>query len=142
MRNIGRCRHVGRVMHNTRPHFTNIRRVFVMSAALLVLVAACSQDDGAATPPPVTHEDPAAVYDPVRAGEEPPLGFRQLLGRDQIAPVYDPVYVARDEVDWPADSLVLGVAGVQSAKAFPITHLNQREMVIDSLEGIPILVTW
>jgi hypothetical protein len=85
---------------------------------------------------------PSDVYDPVRAGEEPPPGFRQLLGRDQIAPEYDPVYVARDQVDWPADSLVLGVAGTKTAKAFPITHLNQREMVIDSLEGTPILASW
>lgn len=86
--------------------------------------------------------NPAEVYDPVRAGETTPTGFRQLLGRDQIAPIYDPVYTARDGVDWPADSLVLGVAGAETAKAFPITHLNQREMVIDSLEGIPVLVTW
>jgi len=85
---------------------------------------------------------PSDVYDPVRAGEDPPPGFRQLLGRDQIAPVYDPVYVAREEVDWPADSLVLGVAGTKTAKAYPITHLNQREMVIDSLDGTPILASW
>ena len=85
---------------------------------------------------------PSDVYDPVRAGEEPPRGFRQLLGRDQIAPVYDPVYVDPDEVDWPADSLVLGVAGTKTAKAYPITHLNQREMVIDTLDGTPILASW
>ena len=85
---------------------------------------------------------PSDVYDPVRAGEEPPRGFRQLLGRDQIAPVYDPAYVAPDEVDWPAASLVLGVAGTKTAKAYPITHLNQREMVIDSLDGTPILASW
>lgn len=85
---------------------------------------------------------PSGVYDPVRAGEDPPPGFRQLLGRDQIAPVYDPVYVARDAVDWPPDSLVLGVAGTKTAKAYPITHLNQREMVIDSLDGTPILASW
>ena len=71
-----------------------------------------------------------------------PGSGRQLLGRDQIAPVYDPVYVARDEVDWPSDSLVLGVAGTKTAKAYPITHLNQREMVIDSLDGTPILASW
>jgi len=85
---------------------------------------------------------PFDVYDPVRSGEELPPGFRQLLGRDQIAPVYEPVYVARDKVDWPADSLVLGVAGTKTAKAYPITHLNQREMVIDSLDGTPILASW
>lgn len=85
---------------------------------------------------------PSDVYDPVRAGEAAPPGFRQLLDRDQIAPVYNPVYVAGHGVDWPVDSLVLGVAGTKTAKAYPITHLNQREMVIDSLDGTPILATW
>lgn len=57
---------------------------------------------------------PSDVFDSERSGEELPPGFRQLLGRDQIAPVYDPVYVPRDQVDWPADSLVLGVAGTKT----------------------------
>ncbi len=86
--------------------------------------------------------DPELVYDPVRAGEDLPAGFRQVLDRDQIVPVYDPVYALPDQVDWPGSSLVIGVAGVEAAKAYPITYLNQHEMVIDSLEGIPILVTW
>ena len=98
-------------------------------------------------PPPagvplVVRADPVDVYDPVRSGEEPPAAYRQLLDRDQIAPVCDPVYTDPESEDWPVDSLVLGIAGSETAKAFPITHLNQREMVIDSLEGLPILVTW
>jgi len=86
--------------------------------------------------------DPTEVYDPVRAGELAPSGFRQLLDRDQILPVYDPVFTSAGLVDWPAGMLVIGVSGEQTAKAYPVTHLNQREMVIDSLEGIPLLVTW
>lgn len=86
--------------------------------------------------------NPADTYDPVMAGESLPSGFRQLLGRDQIAPVYDPSFTPGSQVDWPGGSLVIGVAGEESAKAYPVTHLNRREMVIDSLEGIPILVTW
>jgi len=86
--------------------------------------------------------DPDSVYDPVRAGERLPQGYRPLLGRDQIAPVYSPVFTSPDNVDWPFDSLVIGVSGEKEAKAYPVTHLNRREMVIDSLEGIPILVTW
>ena len=39
-------------------------------------------------------------------------------------------------------SLQATLAGETEAKAYPVTHLNSREMVIDSLEGIPILVTW
>jgi hypothetical protein len=82
------------------------------------------------------------TYDPVTAGEELPAGYRQLLDRDQIAPIYEPTFTTPDAVDWPGDMLVIGVAGADTAKAYPVTHLNQREMVIDSLEGIPILVTW
>ena len=116
------------------------------TGAIVVVVGliASIQSETASDPSVVATERPipSDVYDPVRAGEEPPPGFRQLLGRDQIAPVYDPVYVARDKVDWPADSLVLGVAGTKTAKAYPITHLNQREMVIDSLDGTLILASW
>lgn len=89
-----------------------------------------------------TRIDPTEVYDPVRAGEFAPPGFRQLLDRDQILPAYDPVFTSAGLVDWPAGMLVIGVSGEQTAKAYPVAHLNQREMVIDSLEGIPLLVTW
>ena len=103
------------------------------------------------TEPPVTVAGPIqtsqsidipAVYDPVSAGAALPDGFRQLLGRDQIEPVYDPQYTSADQVDWPDGMLVLGVEGTDTAKAYPITHLNQREMVIDDLDGLPILVSW
>ena len=110
----------------------------VVGFAVSVQSEQTSDTSVAATERPI----PSDVYDPVRAGEEPPPGFRQLLDRDQIAPVYNPVYVASDEVDWPSESLVLGVAGTKTAKAYPITHLNQREMVIDTLDGTPILASW
>lgn len=86
--------------------------------------------------------DPASVYDPTERGEVLPDGYRLALDRDTILPVYAPAFTATDLVDWPGDMLVIGVAGDRSAKAYPVTHLNSREMVIDSLEGIPILVTW
>ena len=86
--------------------------------------------------------DPNDVYDPVKAGEPIPPGYRQLLDRDQILPVYNPVFTRADLVDWPAGMLVIGVSGEETAKAYPVTHLNQREMVIDSLDGSPLLVSW
>lgn len=118
---------------------SSIARVSVLGSALLLVLSACSQGEPA---PNVTRADPASLYDPVRAGEELPSGFRQLLDRDQIAPIYEPTFTTPTGVDWPAEMLVIGVAGAEAAKAYPVTHLNQREMVIDSLEGIPILVTW
>jgi hypothetical protein len=86
--------------------------------------------------------DIAAVYNPVKEGDTLPEGFRQLLERDQIEPVYDPQYTSSDQVDWPDGMLILGVEGTQTQKAYPITHLNQHEMVIDELDGEPILVSW
>ncbi|GMQ84859.1 MAG: hypothetical protein BMS9Abin07_0424 [Acidimicrobiia bacterium] len=86
--------------------------------------------------------DPGATYDPVRAGEPTPKGFRQLLARDRIAPIYDPTFVPASASGWPDDALVIGIEIDGEAKAYPVSHLTSREMVIDSLAGIPILVTW
>ena len=86
--------------------------------------------------------DPSATYDPVRAGEETPRGFRQLLARDRIAPVYAPVFIAASATEWPDDALIIGVEIDGEARAYPVAHLNSREMVIDRIAGIPVLVTW
>ncbi|MBT8199060.1 MAG: DUF3179 domain-containing protein [Acidimicrobiia bacterium] len=85
---------------------------------------------------------PVSDYDPVSAGEVLPVGYRPLLDRDQILPVYEPGFTDARGVDWPADMLVIGVANDSSSKAYPVTHLNRREMVIDWLDDEPILVSW
>ncbi len=104
-----------------------------------VLLTSAPQDG---PPPALLLANPDLTYDPVSAGEQMPAGYRQLLARDQIAPIYNPEFTTPSEVDWPDQMLVIGVAGANTSKVYPITPLNQREMVIDSLEGIPILVTW
>lgn len=86
--------------------------------------------------------DPNSVFDPVRAGEATPPTYRQLLGRDQIAPIYDPTFTTADDVDWPLQVLIVGVEGIETAKAYPVSHLNRHEMVIDHIDGDPILVSW
>ena len=86
--------------------------------------------------------DPTTIYDPVKAGEETPRGYRPLLDRDRIAPIYNPTFVSASESEWPDDALVIGIARDGEAKAYPVSHLNSREMVIDRLAGIPLLVTW
>jgi hypothetical protein len=86
--------------------------------------------------------DPNSVYDPVQAGEDTPSSYRQLLGRDQIAPIYDPSFTTADGIDWPPDALIVGVTGTETSKAYPVSHLNRREMVIDHIDGDPILVSW
>lgn len=86
--------------------------------------------------------DPDSVYDPVVAGERLPDGFRQLLPRDGIPPVYDPTFVEASATFWPDSTHVIGVALGDGAKAYPVSFLNGRELVVDRLAGIPIVVTW
>ena len=99
---------------------------------------------GVELPPAVVLDvpDPNSVYDPVRGGEQLPDGFRQLLVRDAIAPVYDPTFTLPDQVDWPENSLVIGVHLDGEARAYPVGFLNRREIVNDLHRGIPTLVTW
>jgi hypothetical protein len=86
--------------------------------------------------------EPAAVYDPWHAGESMPSGYRQVLGRDVIRPVYDPTFVPAAEAGWDDDLLVIGVEVDGDARAYPVGFLNRREMVIDEIGGEPVLVTW
>ena len=112
--------------------------LLALAAVGLVGVRALSDE----SPAPLVPADTATVYNPVTAGEALPTGYRPLLARDQIEPVYEPEFTSAQGVDWPADSLVIGVAGSKTAKAYPVTHLNSHEMVIDSLDDDPILVSW
>jgi hypothetical protein len=82
------------------------------------------------------------AFNPVTAGEALPDGFRQLLPRDSISPVYDPTFVAADAVAWPPEAQVIGVEAGSEAKAYPVSFLTRREMVIDEIGGDPILVSW
>jgi hypothetical protein len=68
--------------------------------------------------------------------------WSQLLGRDSIPPVYDPQFAPAAEAPYNDDELVIGVEINGEAKAYAIGPLNSREMVNDTVGGIPILVTW
>lgn len=86
--------------------------------------------------------DPQGIYNPVTAGEPLPDGFRQLLPRDGIPPIYNPQFAPAADVDWPGATQVIGVAADGQAKAYPVSILNRHEMVNDFIAGDPILVTW
>ena len=68
--------------------------------------------------------------------------WSQLLARDAIFPIYDPEFAPAAEAPYADDELVIGVALNGEAKAYAIGPLNGREMVNDTLGGVPILVTW
>jgi len=74
--------------------------------------------------------------------EEGEYRWSQLLSRDSIAPIYEPRFVAADQAPYADDELVIGVEINGQAKAYAIGPLVSREMVNDTLGGIPVLVTW
>lgn len=94
------------------------------------------------TAAPGVRSDPGAVYNPVVAGEALPDGFRQLLPRDAILPVYDPQFVEAAASGWSPDTDVIGVAVNGEARAYPVSFLNGRELVVDEVGGVPLLVSW
>jgi len=137
----------------------------VAGAVLATLVAGCGRgptSPAAATDtggPEATYETPAPASVPTevadatgetatvpeptgQATEMPEYSWSQLLGPDDIRPIYDPRFVTAGEADYNDDELVMGVVIEGEAKAYPIGVLNIREMVNDELGGIPILVTF
>lgn len=136
------------------------RRAWSLAAGMALVLAACGDNaetaaDGADASAEVqanrfhpdgwageSSEIPEGLYDPIEAGEQAPAGFRQVLKRDWIAPVYDPAFVAADKIDWPEEELVIGVDLEGEARAYPVGFLNRREIVIDMHRGIPTFVTW
>lgn len=119
----------------------------VVAVAVVVAIVVLFVNGPLAPPrvaePPNTEPPPISeIFDPVRAGEPVSSGFRQLLARDSIAPIYDPVHVEADQADWDDDTLVLDIAIDDEARAYPIRSLNRREIVNDRIAGIPILASW
>ena len=82
------------------------------------------------------------LYNPVRSGEPTPKGFRALLPRDAILPIYHPEFVPAADVDWHDKYLVIGLAIDGDARAYPVSFLNRREIVNDHVGKTPVLVTW
>ena len=68
--------------------------------------------------------------------------FRQLLNRDDIAPIYEPQFSLAQDASLDPEELVIGVEINGESKAYPIGPLARREMVNDVVGGVPILVTW
>ena len=65
-----------------------------------------------------------------------------MLGFDGIRPIYDPEFVPASQAPLLDEELVMGVVLGGEAKAYPVTVLRTREMVIDDLAGWHILVSW
>jgi hypothetical protein len=68
--------------------------------------------------------------------------WSQLLTRDAIFPIYEPEFSRAGNAPYDAEELVIGVEISGEAKAYAIGPLNGREMVNDTVGGVPVLVTW
>jgi len=118
------------------------RHLPALLASVALIASACGTDTGAAAWEGITNvPDPLEVFDPTLAGEAP-SGYRPVLARDQILPVYQPRFVPAAEVSWTDEALVIGVDLAGESRAYPIGFLTTREMVVDNHRGIPTLVTW
>ncbi len=71
-----------------------------------------------------------------------PGQYRKLIARDVIVPVYEPNYVGPEEANLVDRELVMGVEVNGEAKAFPIGLIRNREIVNDTIGGVPLVITW
>jgi hypothetical protein len=120
-----------------------IGRVALIGAVAIASVLLASRLLRIATEDPaIEGRTPTSLYNPVHAGEELPSGFRDLLPRDAIRPIYDPQFVPADEAGWHEQALVIGLEINGDTRAYPVSALNRREIVNDHVGKTPVLVTW
>ena len=122
-------------------------RIASVILSLVLLVSACADEssDSPTALQPYFGEGvfvPVGTYDPRKAGEELPEGYRQVVARDGIRPVYKPEFVRAADSPWSDDELVIGVDLAGEARAYPVGFLNRKEIVVDLHNGIPTFVTW
>lgn len=68
--------------------------------------------------------------------------YEQLRRPDAIAPIYDPRFVPASETNLPDGEMVIGLAINGDSRAYPAGILYNREMVNDTVGGVPTLITW
>jgi hypothetical protein len=63
--------------------------------------------------------------------------------KDGIPALFNPKFIRPDEADFLGpDDQVIGVRLGHQARAYPIKILNWHEAVNDTIEGVPIVVTF
>ena len=121
---------------------TAARALLVFAIGALGIFVASSLLRIGSENPAIEGRDSGSLYNPVHAGEALPEGFRGVLPRDAIPPIYDPQFVAASDARWDDRSLVVGLEINGDARAYPVSFLNRREIVNDHVGRTPVLVTW
>jgi hypothetical protein len=118
------------------------RVVLIVAVATVGVILATRLTRLAREDPSIEGRNPTSLYNPVHAGEVLPQGFRDLLPRDAILPIYDPQFVPAAESGWHEKALVIGLEINGDTRAYPVSALNRREIVNDHVGRTPVLVTW
>ena len=84
------------------------------------------------------------VASPGEAAEPTELKIVSVLARDAIDAILDPTFVSGDEAEAQvaATSRVIGVSINGDHRAYSTAQLSSREVVNDTVGGVPIVVTW
>jgi hypothetical protein len=69
---------------------------------------------------------------------------RPVLKPDKVQPLHDPATMSADDAldRYPPSTRVMGVIHDGEVRAYPLAVLSYREVVHDSLGGVPVAVTW
>lgn len=72
-----------------------------------------------------------------------PEDIQTVLPKDAIEAILDPSFEEANEAAWLTGSdPVIGVSINGDARAYPVPILSGREIVNDTVGGVPIAVTW
>lgn len=135
-------------------HSNRVRHVRLFMALPLgvALLTACSGETPPAAPPPPVDASIAAVplndvvFDLFDGSYVPfPDATNTLIEqmRDAIVPIYEPSYGGSDDGDWlPDRELIIGYVGEDASYAYPVRMLNFHELVTDTIDDVPLLVTY
>lgn len=127
--------------------------LFLGMTLLLIIFAGCGPGSDAdvrnplATSPPVPSAYTGSIDEVIGPDGPVAAGFvdskyRQLRRPDAILPVYHPHFVSAADANLPGDELVIGLKINGEARVYPAGLLYHREMVNDTVGGVPVLVTW
>lgn len=84
---------------------------------------------------------PSNPNDPATSGRE--LTIVTLLGRDGIPAIFNPLFRPPAETDnYRPDEPVLGISINGDNRVYSIPFLSGREIVNDTVGGVPVAVTW
>lgn len=69
---------------------------------------------------------------------------RPVLKPDRVQPLHDPTTMSADDAldRYPPNTRVMGVIHGGDVRAYPLAVLSYREVVHDTLDGVPVAVTW